>query len=88
MLGAKSIDGTVMQKRITSLCAEAFGNANISSEELNQHTDMFTSDMMDFIKRELRDYLYFFNYVDHPLDSDPDTTFFKYNASREDKQAD
>ena len=49
---------------------------------------MFSSDMMDFIKRELRDYLYFFNYVDHPLDSDPDTTFFKYNASREDKQAD
>lgn len=35
MLGAKSIDGTVMEKRISSLCAEAFGNANITSEELN-----------------------------------------------------
>ena len=44
MLGANSLEGTVIEKRIESLCQEAFGSANITSDELNQHTDMYSDD--------------------------------------------
>lgn len=31
------------------------------------------------MKELTRDYLYYFNYVDHPTEADPDTTFVCYD---------
>ena len=31
------------------------------------------------MKKVARDYLYYFNYVDHPTEADPSTTFFTYD---------
>ena len=52
----------------------------LSSDHLNMNLDMFTESQIDFIKSELRDFLYFFNYSEHPLDSDPNTSFYSYES--------
>jgi len=83
-LGVDSIEGTVIEKRIVELCAEAFGDVDFSPEELNQNSGMFNSEQIDFIKSELRDFLYFFNFADHPLDADPNTCFFEYSGTQVD----
>ena len=35
------------------------------------------------MKEVARDYLYYFNYVDHPTEADPTTTFFTYDKETE-----
>ena len=80
MLGVKTIEGTLVERRIENLCAEMFVNLDIDSQHLNQNVSMFTVEQLEFIKEELCDFLYFFNYTDHPLESDPNTTFLLYNG--------
>ena len=79
MLGADSIEGALVEQRIDNVCAEEFKNTNIDSLDLNENLRMFTPNQLEFIKVELQEFLYFFNYVDHPLDSDPNTVFLRYD---------
>ena len=79
MLGVRSIEGTLIESRIENLCAEMFSDIQINAEQLNDTIKMYNKEQLEFIKEELRDFLYFFNYTDHPLESDPNTSFFTYN---------
>ena len=42
---------------------------------------MYTPEQIEMMKEVMREYLYFFNYTDHPQgQADPDTTFFSYDG--------
>ena len=42
---------------------------------------MYTDEQIEQMKQRTRDYLYYFNYVDHPTEAeaDPDTNFLRYD---------
>ena len=42
---------------------------------------MYTPEQLEMMKEVMREYLYFFNYTDHPHEqADPNTTFFTYDG--------
>ena len=43
---------------------------------------MYTPAQLETIKEQLRDYLYYFQYCDHPVEgqADPNTTFFTFDG--------
>jgi len=41
---------------------------------------MYTKEQHDFIKEELKEYLYFFGYVDHESNSSKQTMFYSYDS--------
>jgi hypothetical protein len=40
---------------------------------------MFNEEQKDYIRTELKDFIYYFGYVDHPQDASNRTPFFKYD---------
>ena len=49
---------------------------------------MFDEALQEMIKRECRDFLYYFNYTDNgELASDPDTAFYTYDGDTQHYQA-
>ena len=49
---------------------------------------MYTAAQLEKMKELARDYLYFFNYVDHPsAAADPQTTFFTYDKETQHDEA-
>ena len=48
------------------------------AQNLSRNARIYTSEQIELMKESCQDYLYYFSYVDHPTDADPDTVFFKY----------
>jgi len=50
---------------------------------------MYTPEQLEMLKDTMREYLYFFNYTDHPneLEADPITTFFNYDGATQHDEA-
>ena len=86
MLDVPSLEGTVCEKRIIDYCAKGSDAAAVykmkaqPTRNLSRNAGMYTPEQIEFIKEAGREYLYYFGYVDHPTDADPDTTFFKYDG--------
>ena len=53
-----------------------------STSNLNKNYDQYSSEQVELIKKELKDYLYFFGYTEHPL-IDHNTAFFTYERRSE-----
>ena len=66
MLGLESIEGTFIEKRIKDQISQNDENSGIykpRSGKFNASLHWFTKEQIDFVNRELRDYLIFFGYV-------------------------
>jgi hypothetical protein len=86
LLEVPSLTGTVVEKRIADYCAKGNTSAVIyklkapGTRNLSRNVSMFSEEEMEILKTICREYLYFFNYTDHPEGkADPDTTFFTYD---------
>ena len=87
----KSIEGTILEKRILEKCASGSGpkaayKLKSTSTSLCRNAHMYTDEQLDFIKTELKDQLYYFGYVENP-DEEHNTPFFKFE-SHEDEDLD
>jgi len=51
---------------------------------LNRNINLYTEEQKEYIRTELKDFMYYFGYVDHPTDSSNRTPFFKYDHNKED----
>ena len=86
MLEVPSIEGTVCEKRILDYCAKGSDAAAVYKmkaqpvQNLSRNVGMYTPEQLEYLKEECREYLYYFGYVDHPTQADPDTTFLKYDG--------
>ena len=87
LLEVPSLTGTVVEKRIEDYCSKGSTSAVIynlkapGTRNLSRNASMFTEEDINSIKTFCREYLYFFNYSDHPEEkADPDTTFFTFNG--------
>ena len=84
MLEVPSIDGTVVEKRIIDYCAKGSDAAAVyklkaqPTRNLSRNAGMYTNEQLEYMKEHAREFLYYYGYVDHPTQADPDTTFFKY----------
>ena len=86
LLEVSSIKGTIVEKRIADIVTSekkptAFELKINSKTGLNGQNYMYSEAQQEMIKRECRDWLYYFNYTDNGnLEADPSTTFFTYDG--------
>ena len=90
LLDQPSLDGTVLEKRIhetTSLSSQQRAVYGLKSNvTLNRNVNMYSDEQKEYIRTELKDFMYYFGYVDHPTDSSNRTPFFQYDHTEEDLQ--
>jgi hypothetical protein len=55
-----------------------------STQTLNRNIDLYTPEQLEFIRTELKDFLYFFGYVANEADPANNTPFFNYDHKSED----
>ena len=81
LLDVPSIEGTVIEQRIREKSGVDTTTYKLKAQpkkNLSRNRGMYTDEQVEKLKDIARDYLYFFNYVDHPTEADPTTTFFTY----------
>ena len=81
-LDVPSIEGTVCEERIKQVTAKnnaerAIYRLKSTSKSLSRNIDMYTQMHIDAMKDQLKDFLVFFGYTDHPSELN-DTNFFTY----------
>ena len=81
-LDVPSIEGTVCEERIKQVTAKnnaerAIYRLKSTSKSLSRNIDMYNHTHIDAMKDQLKDFLVFFGYTDHPSQLN-DTTFFTY----------
>ena len=82
-MDSESIEGTIVEKRIMEKCVKGKAQKSIykmksKSTSLNRNINEYTDEQIELMKVELRDYLYFFGYTNHP-ELEHHTTFFEYS---------
>ena len=87
ILDVDSIEGTIVEKRVLEKCSK--GNAPKStykmkstSTSLSRNIGEYTDEQIDHMKVELREFLHFFGYTNHP-EVEHNTAFFEYNDQTE-----
>ena len=82
MLNQPTLAGTVLEKRINETTFQSFEKRASyglkSTVTLNRNIHLYNEEQIEFIKTELRDFLHYFGYVDHPSNPDNLTPFFVY----------
>ena len=79
LLDTPSIEGTVLEKRIEEKCGlkskpEAIYKLKPKSGN-NQNAHMYSEQQIATLKKQLKDFLYYFGYTNHPTEEN-DTSFF------------
>lgn len=82
LFDVKSIEGTVLEKRIDEKCGQQGGpkalyKAKPSGTGLNRNAHMYNEKQLDRLKVQLKDFLYYFGYASHPKEEN-DTAFFEF----------
>ena len=95
ILGVESIEGTVVEKRINDYVAKGSTSASVyklkadPKANLSRNRGMYTENQIEqYFKNACRDYIYYFNYCDHPEEgkADANTTFFEYELGQHDTE--
>ena len=89
LLNVKSIEGTVIEKRISDL-VDSGGNSAGSVYKLKSGQDYtkllrneskYTPEQTEYLKKELKQAMLFFGYTEDPSgENNTDTSFFKYDS--------
>ena len=82
ILGTPTLQGTVLEKRINDVTSQGFAKQAVytlkSTVTLNKCIHLYTEEQLTFIKTELKEFMYYFGYVDIGQE-DNLTPFFKYD---------
>ena len=84
MLGVESLEGTVAEDRINAIAAKGNEGNQVyklkkDSKKMNKHVHRYTPAHLKKLKEDMRHYLYFFGYCNHPDREDTDTAFLHYS---------
>ena len=78
----------MVEQRIKELAKEGHGKRAVykqkSTVTLNRNIHMYTEAQIDFIKTELKDFFFYFGYVENPDEPQSKTAFFKYDHDEKD----
>ena len=82
MFEVEDIKGTVLEKRIHDSCAKGTESKSVyklksTSKNVNKNIDKYAPEDLDKWKKQLRDFLYYFGYVNHPTE-EHHTPIFEY----------
>lgn len=85
MFEVESIAGTVLEKRIIDSCAKgteskAVYKLKTTSKNTNKNADKYRPEDIQKLKTSIREFLYFFGYVNHPT-IENSTAAFEYGDS-------
>jgi len=89
LLDVPSLEGTVAEANIKSICSDGFASKSVyklksTSTNLSRNAHMYNDQQIDMIKSELRDHLYYFGYTNDPdATVQNDTAFFNFDEHRE-----
>jgi hypothetical protein len=85
IMNKPSIEGTILQQRINKVTADSHTHEKRtyyrlkSFETLNRNISLYNKQQLDLIKSELKDFLYFFGYVNNEQDKENHTAFFNFD---------
>lgn len=89
-LNVPSLEGTVLEKRIKDACAEGHAKKAVyglkttnQKDNLSRNLNCYMDEDLDVIKEELREFLHFYGYTNHPNENNA-TAFFEFDDQSED----
>ena len=86
LLDVPSIEGTVIEKRILDKCGKNIPKSLYKlkslEQNLNRNIGLYSPELLEQMKTKLKDHLYFFGYINHPLVKH-ETAFFEFDRHEE-----
>jgi hypothetical protein len=87
LLDVPTIEGTVVQKRIHDSCAKGTETKTVyklksTTKNVSKNVGKYRPEDIKYMKEEVRDYLYYFGYVNHPTE-EHHTACFEYDNGGE-----